>query len=314
MALHYSHPPWLVRRWILQFGMAQTLELLRWNQSPPHLYVRMRKGTPPPDGCHPSPWSGYWHWDHNQRAELLPLLKQGLAYVQDPFARSPVALLSPEPGMRILELCAAPGGKSTLLAEHMQGKGELHCVDLPGPRLDRLRANLGSLPESWQSAIHIHGLDLTIDHPDHAPPAEWKGRFDAVMLDTPCGNTGVIRRRPDVKNRLTEESLAKITEIQRKLLTRAIQWVRPGGRLVYSTCSLEPEENRQQIETLLASPEGRSLQCGAFHEHFPPRQNHDGGGVYLLSPRDSQISPRDNLSANPAAPASFHPQTGNPTA
>ena len=141
-------------------------------------------------------------------------------------------LLDPKPAERVLDLCAAPGGKTTHLAERMQGKGRVVAVDLP----DRI----GLVAES---AKRLRLTNIECVAGDGATIA-FREPFDAILVDAPCSNTGVLARRPDVRWRLREKDIAGAVAIQRKLLENAARLLALGGRLVYSTCSLEPEENR----------------------------------------------------------------------
>ncbi|MET3889938.1 16S rRNA (cytosine967-C5)-methyltransferase [Bosea sp. OAE506] len=165
----------------------------------------------------------------------LPGFDEGAWWVQDAAAALPVRLLAPQPGERIADLCAAPGGKTAQLAAM---GAQVTAVDRSGPRLRRLRANLERL-----------GLSADIVTVD---ASQWQAEaFDAVLLDAPCSATGTIRRHPDVAWTKSPEDRDKLVALQARLLEAAARLTKPGGRLVYCTCSLEPQEGEAQIEAFL---------------------------------------------------------------
>lgn len=165
----------------------------------------------------------------------LPGYAEGEWWVQDAAAALPVKLLAPQKGEKIADLCAAPGGKTAQIA--LSG-ALVTAVDRSKPRLERLIVNL----ERLKLSAEIRAIDA----------AQFdEGPFDAILLDAPCSSTGTIRRHPDVAWVKTEADLAKLIALQTRLLEHAVSLLRPGGRLVYCTCSLEPEEGEQQIEQLL---------------------------------------------------------------
>lgn len=170
----------------------------------------------------------------------LPGFNDGAWWVQDAAAAIPARLIDAAPGMRVADLCAAPGGKTAQLAAT---GAEVTAVDRSGQRLKRLKQNLARL-----------GLEAHIVEADAAQwrPGGTSSPFDAVLLDAPCSATGTIRRHPDVAWTKRPADIASLAALQTRLLDRAADLVKPGGRLVYSTCSLEPEEGERQIERLLA--------------------------------------------------------------
>lgn len=194
----------------------------------------------------------------------LPVFAEGLAFVQDPTAHAAALLVAARPGQRVLDLCAAPGGKSVALAMQMEDRGEVVACDVAPERLARVRENVQRLgltcvrlmtlpPPGATPATAAAGGETAAEVTlPAAPPPTDLGLFDAVLLDVPCLNTGVIARRPEARLRLTARKLRALSGVQRDLLRAAARHVRPGGRLVYSTCSLEPEENEEQITRFLA--------------------------------------------------------------
>jgi len=154
-----------------------------------------------------------------------------------------VDLLDPRPGEFILDACAAPGGKTLLIAERMEGRGELVAMDIMEDRLDPLRDNVGRMR---LTIVRIARGDAASETDVGA--LRGSRRFDRILLDVPCTNTGVFRRRPDARWRFAPSSLAEAARIQRALLDNAGRFLKPGGTLVYSTCSLEPEENEVRVQ------------------------------------------------------------------
>ncbi|MFO1201989.1 MAG: methyltransferase domain-containing protein [Tabrizicola sp.] len=166
----------------------------------------------------------------------LPGYAEGGWWVQDAAAALPAKLLQPQPGERILDLCAAPGGKTLQLAA---AGAHVTALDISAPRLARLQANLTrtGLTASLVTADALHW------QPD--------GPFDAILLDAPCSATGTIRRHPDLPFVKDGSELASLTTLQTQLIDRALTWLKPGGRLVFSTCSLLPEEGEAQLAAAL---------------------------------------------------------------
>jgi 16S rRNA (cytosine967-C5)-methyltransferase len=279
LAEYFSHPVWLVRRWLALYGAEATRALLEWNQQPAPLYARRRDATAAlPAWLRPSAWPDFFelpsgHWD-----EVGPLLAAKAIYVQDPSTRIAVDLLAPRPGETVLDLCAVPGGKSLLAADRMEGRGKLVAVDLPGPRMARLRENLSGLAGVEATVLEgdvLRELDGLLRR--HRLPSS----FSAVLLDAPCTNTGVMRHRIDVKWRLQEGDFRSHARQQGALLAAAARWVAPGGRLVYSTCSIDPEENEQGVAAFLGKAGGEFIrEEGSVF--FPWKAGHDGGAAFRL--------------------------------
>jgi len=211
------------------------------------------------------------HW-----REVSPLVQEGFFYAQDPSTRLSIDLLNPQPGEWVLDLCAAPGGKSLACADRM-GKGHLIAVDLPSERLGRLRENLG----------RVHGVETRLIEADlqanlslALQEAKLPAGYPAVMLDAPCSNTGVMRHRVDVKDRIEESDMPKHATQQLRLLRAASKHVLPGGRLVYSTCSIDPEENEQVVDAFLKDAPAFKLEDERLGR--PWDHGHDGAGAFLL--------------------------------
>lgn len=291
LALRHSHPTWLVARWLKAFGPDETRELLRWNQQPAPVHARRvlasaggegdATGPALPAWFRTTPWPGYYVLEKPDWAEVERLLASGRIYLQDPATAVAPELLAPRSGESVLDLCAAPGGKTLQLAEGVGSSGRVVAVDLPGPRLDRLRENIRRYPP-LRDRIGIVAADGRHVSPAVLGAEKEPRTYDAVLLDAPCSNTGVLRHRVDAKWRLHERDLVTLPELQGALLARAATLVRPGGRLVYSTCSLEAEENEAVVEAFLSSPAGAGFVCAATRSSHPARERRDGAGAFLL--------------------------------
>lgn len=281
-ALGWSHPRWLVDRWQHRLGTPALQELLAWNNQPAPTYARINTLLTDPAKIIEA-WRtegveydfGRWDWVpeslvfHLRRhppLERLPSFADGGYYIQDPSTVLPVALLAPKPGERILDLCAAPGGKATLIAQFLDNDGRIIAAEIDPKRRERLRQNADRL-----------GADIEVIGPEQA---EIMGPYDAVLVDAPCSNTGVLRRRIEARWRLTPEDLERSSATQARLLDLAARCVRPGGRMVYSTCSIEPEENGRVIDAFLARTPGFQLASSRLLE--PYRDKVDGAYAALL--------------------------------
>ncbi len=284
--IRWSHPDLLIARWTAQFSAAPTAALCAWNNERPQLTLRANLARATTDSLrqalkeagieaepHPFAADRFLKLPHGSRVNDLPGYGEGWFSVQDPSTQIAVDLLHPQPGERVLDACAAPGGKTILAAEAMKGQGTLVAMDPAVPRLAPLRQNVARL----QLGV------VTIVQGDAARPQavpELEAGFDAVLLDVPCTNTGVIRRRPDARWRFSPERLKAAVERQRAILDGAAPLVKQGGRLVYSTCSLELEENEEQVRGWLARhPE---FTLAESRRLFPPETGTDGAFSALL--------------------------------
>ncbi len=290
LASFYSHPLWLVKRWLAQFGAQSTRQLLEWNQHPSPVYARwrLRDRTPTPEELlwlTPTPWAGFYEVKQGHWPDVEALLKVGALYLQDPSTRLAVELLAPKPGEIIFDACAAPGGKSVAIADAMRStsagdasSGRIVSMDLPGDRIDRLKQNLS----------RIVGVDVALVQGDVLVPARklleehnLPTEYAAVLIDVPCSNTGVMSHRVDVRWRLQENDFYKHSRQQLALLSAVCLRVALGGRLVYSTCSLEPEEN-EHIIGLFLEKNGSRYVLEKTASSQPWVHGHDGASAFLL--------------------------------
>ena len=220
LAERESFPTALVRRWEARFGAERAAALCRWHNEPAETYLARRDRT-------------FVKLERAQRVEETPGYAEGEFIVQDPGTALAVDLMDVRPGERVLDACAAPGGKTVQLA--WRGASVTACEVNP-KRRRRLEDNLRRLKLELPVIATLDGV----------------GPFPRVLVDAPCSNSGVLRRRPDARWNWSEEKLAALVKLQSEILDRAAAAVEPGGTLVYSTCSNEPEENLAQVEAFLA--------------------------------------------------------------
>jgi len=256
LAVVYSHPHWMIRRWLKRFGCDETQKLLAANNERPGLSLRINKLKVEPGyflrllDQQQIQYTGSSHIDYFVKVKGLArigqmeLFRNGMFTIQDESAALPVLLLAPNPGDRVIDMCAAPGGKTTHIAEMMKNKGEVIAFDKYEAKLNLIK-----------SACERLGLRNVMLRPGDACSIDGRSA-DRVLLDAPCSGLGVLAKKPDIKWKRDSADLIKLTALQRELLVRAADLVKPDGVLVYSTCTTEPEENQQMIEAfLLAHPE-----------------------------------------------------------
>ena len=256
-----SIPDWLVRRWLPRWGWDEVIRLGFWFTDQPGLWLRVNPARVSRDeylerlkstgikaaaGDHPQAIG----LDESVPIRDLPGYAEGWFVVQDPSAMLVASAVNPQPGWRVLDLCAAPGGKTTHLAELMRDQGEIVACDRDAKRLEPLQATIARL---GLTSIAVQPLA-----DDQEPPP---GPFDAVLVDVPCSNTGVLGRRPEARWRLSEKEIARMAPLQTKLLTLACGRVKPGGVVVYSTCSVEPEENGKIVTAAIGADSGMILEA-----------------------------------------------------
>ena len=247
LSVRFSHPSFLIERWQKNLGDAATEFLVEWNNKPPPLYGRINQLKIQPEGflrTYPGTRPLLNHPDMVELGRIPPdALAAGLLYVQDPSTTLACELLDPQPAENVLDACAAPGGKTCLLAQQMKNRGSIVACDRDLGRIDRLQENLGRLGVEIAAVLQRDWLQSVMD----LPVAE----FDRILVDAPCSNTGVMRRRVDVRWRLTADDFARMQARQLAIVRNAMTFLRHGGVLVYSTCSLEPEENEQVVRQAL---------------------------------------------------------------
>ncbi len=239
-----SFPTALVRRWTARFGAENAVRLCEWHNTPAETFLARRDGS-------------FAKLGRGQRVEDVPGYAEGGFIVQDPGTRIAVDLLDPKPGERVLDACAAPGGKTVQIA--WRG-AEVTACEVNPKRRRRLEENLARLK-----------LDVAVI--PELPSSDFRP-FHKVLVDAPCSNTGVLRRRPDARWNWSEEKLAALAKLQSEMLDACAARVAPGGSLVYSTCSNEPEENDRQVAAFLGRHPDFSL-AGSI-ESVPFESGTDG--------------------------------------
>jgi 16S rRNA (cytosine967-C5)-methyltransferase len=281
LAEYHSHPAWLIERWRRDLGIEGAQALLDWNQQTGRVWARWRAAgvALPPPWLRPTAWPDFYEIETGCWGEAEGLRKSGQLYIQDPATRLAVDLLAPAAGETWLDACAAPGGKSVLIADRA-GSGRLVAADPDRSRLVPLEENLALIRGVDASAI---ALDLLNDPVAGLTAAGLPVQFDGVLIDAPCSNTGVMRHRVDVKWRLREADFHRHARQQLALLDAAASLVAPRGRLVYSTCSIDPEENQAVVIAFAGlHPEfAREAETLAL----PWVCGHDGAGVFCLRRR-----------------------------
>ena len=256
-ALGWSHPEWLVARWRKHFGDEKMRQLLEWNNTPPKTCARVnafrtdagklvekwREEDVTYDFV-TRDWTGenlVFELKAHPPLARLGSFRDGWFYVQDPSTLLAPVLLGAQPGETILDLCAAPGGKTTFLAQLMQNQGTIVATDLDQNRLKLVQDNCVRLGVTCVEMVENSKLKAQ------------NLKFDRILIDAPCSNTGVLRRRVDLRWRIQPAEISRLQKTQLDLLNQAATQLKSGGVLVYSTCSLEPEENAEVVQQFLAA-------------------------------------------------------------
>lgn len=265
-----SHPQFLIDRWEKNLGRENTAALCDWNNHPALVYARINQLKISVDeflakhsDSEPLPQR-----DNFVRLGSIPgdALAAGHCYIQDPSTASACLLLDPKPGERVLDACAAPGGKTAYLAELMKNDGFILACDRDQGRIRTLQDNLERLGVGIAQGVQ-HDWAGGTPLPDGAA-------FDRILIDAPCSNTGVMRRRVDVRWRLTAKDFPRMQEEQLRILRATVPFLKTGGIMVYSTCSIEPEENERIVAAILR--EFPFLKFGGQISLLPFRDGFDG--------------------------------------
>lgn len=254
LSVRYAHPEFLVGRYVQQFGREETEQILKANNNPPKFAIRVNtlrtdvqylEATFKDLGIDVEPGVYVPEILYLSRAPSFEAdaFRQGLYIVQGEASALCAHFLNPQPGETVVDLCAAPGGKTTHIAELMQDTGIVYAFDINPKRLGLVRQNadrlgITSIKTVAASAQEAH---ITILHADR------------VLLDAPCSGFGVIRHKPDIRLHRSEASIAELAGLQRELIVKAADVVKPGGTLVYSVCTTEPEETTEIVKWLLSN-------------------------------------------------------------
>jgi 16S rRNA (cytosine967-C5)-methyltransferase len=254
LAITLSHPRWLAARWLERHGFEAATQWARFDNGPAPLTLRVNTLATTADALIVELASAGVTVEPARFAHdalivtagnplLTPLAHTGVFVVQDEASQLVGEYTAVAPGERVLDACASPGGKTTQMAAAMQGRGTIVAADVRGRRLDLLARTVG---QSGATNVRVVQADAR-----GTPP--FAAVFDAVLLDAPCSGLGTIRRDPDVRWRRSEADLATFAAAQRDMLASLATVVRPGGRLVYSTCSSEPDENEAVVRDFLSA-------------------------------------------------------------
>ena len=257
----YSHPGWLVKEFILSLGQEEAARLLAADNSQPPTCVMVNTVRTTAEeltarleeehvSVTPHPWlDNCLLLARTGNLESLSAFREGLFYVQDPASRMAVLAAGPRPGMRVLDCCAAPGGKSFACAIAMGDRGEVISCDLHPHKKALIQAGADRL---GLTCVRPGTADARAFH------SEWEGAFDLVLVDAPCSGLGVIRKKPDIRYK-DPAPLAGLPSVQLAILSNAARYVRLGGTLLYSTCTLLQRENEGVVRAFLRD-------CSAYKE------------------------------------------------
>jgi 16S rRNA (cytosine967-C5)-methyltransferase len=283
-AIGWSHPEWLVEKWRRNFGDEKTAQLLAWNNTPPKTFARInalktdatkllekwREENVEYDFVRCN-WTGEnlaFELKSHPPLNSLASFRDGWFYIQDPSTLLAVRELDPQPGETILDLCAAPGGKTTFIAQLMNNLGRIIAQDVSEDRLKLIKENCARLG--------VFCVEPTLFSTSELQPLT----FNRILIDAPCSNSGVMRRRLDLRWRIQPEEIQHLRATQLDLLNQAAASLKPGGILVYSTCSLEPEENSEVVKEFLREHENFKLEIE--RQLLPFADNVDGAYVARL--------------------------------
>ena len=263
LSVFYSHPEWIVRKWIKDYGMEFTEALLNANNEKPPFTIRCNRlriekeeliavlseeGIECADGSYNAEAI---HIRATSSIETKESFKKGYYQVQDESSMLVAHIADPKPGDRILDICSAPGGKTTHMAELMDNKGEVVARDIYGHKLRLVEENCVRLGVSIVRT-ELHDA-MVIDESSLE-------RFDKVLLDAPCSGLGVMRRKPDLRWKKEPDNFKELAEMQRKMLKLASGYVKPGGKLLYSTCTINRTENNDIVRDFISNNNGFQLE------------------------------------------------------
>jgi 16S rRNA (cytosine967-C5)-methyltransferase len=293
LSVFWSHPEWLVRRWLDVFG-ADTESLLAANNAEAPLVLRTNRLRGGREGliealrrsgaqALPAAFSPQGvRVVGGASVSALPGFDEGLFQVQGEASQLLAYVLDPKPGERVLDACAAPGGKTTHIAELMEDRGEIVALDLSSRGLERLEENVRRLR---LRSVRPVNMDATMEF-----SGKNRGAYDRVLIDAPCSGFGTLRSHPEAKWQKGEDDIRRLARLQEKILERAATYLRPGGILVYATCTLTAEENENQVEAFLSRhqefvledaarylpSEARDLILDSYFVALPHKHDTDG--------------------------------------
>ena len=285
LSVLWSHPEWLVRKWLAYFGEVETTALLSANNQATPVVLRanrlktdraalIEKLHAAGHGAKPSPFSAQAIYLRSASSvDQLPGFEEGLFLVQGEASQLVGLLLGPKPGERILDACAAPGGKATHLAELMEDRGEIIATDISARGIKKLEQNIR---RSELKSIRPIEADVSLELTGAlALP------YDRILADLPCSGLGTLRSHPEAKWHREERDIERLSGLQKKILNRLSSHLKPGGTLVYSTCTLTREENEEAVEDFLRHHKEFVLDDAA--EFLPESVRHMVRGHFFLA-------------------------------
>lgn len=274
IATNYSHPEWLIKRWIGRYGEEKTIEICKTNNSIPKTFLRINHKKISPEeflallnkkSIHSQIINGAVAIDDIAVFEV-PGYTEGLFFVQDISAMKVAPFLKVKKSNRVLDMCAAPGGKAAHIAELLENTGKVYALDISLKRLHSIKQNC--------LRMGISNISLVCGDASEGK-APFRSTFDRVLIDAPCSNTGVLSRRIEARWRLKEEDIRTLASLQYSILETGAAMLQSNGLLVYSTCSIEPEENRDIIKKFLHN---QPQFCLDGEEYYLPGTSTGDGG------------------------------------
>jgi 16S rRNA (cytosine967-C5)-methyltransferase len=286
LSVQYSHPTWMVRRWLKRFGLEETKRLCQYNNRRPSISLRVNLHKTSPEallnffeklGIQAKPskyFPDFIKISKPQDLTQLAPFDEGLFSIQDESTAIPCLLLAPKTGETVLDLCAAPGGKTGYLTQLMQDSGKVLAVDRNPKRMDLVKQNIKRLRLNSVLPIIADGTNFVCR------------KVDKILLDAPCSGLGVLAKRADLRWKRQLKDIYHIKRLQRALLENASKLLKKGGVLVYSTCTLEPEENEDVVKEFLENNEDFELENGpiVLSEKFM-----NSNGYYISLPHKCEM-------------------------
>ncbi len=306
LGIFHSYPDWIIRVWQSMLPNDQVAQLCEYFNQPPSLDLRVdlrrqslaaAQAVFAAENIEVTPVKGVPSAlrlsAHYGAIDQWPQYAQGWWTLQDSSAQLVSYLLDPQPGEVVIDACAAPGGKSLHIAALMTDSGTVWSCDRTPSRTRKIQQNIDRLTASGSDHI-VRPLMC-----DSRNQPTFVGQADRVLLDVPCSGLGTLNRHADARWRQTPKSVAELTTLQRELLTHAATWVKPGGVMVYSTCTLHPDENEAQIQWFLADHDGWQIEAppsdfglqaaeAGWVKVWPHQQNMDGFFMVKLVKKPSR--------------------------
>ncbi len=272
MTVENSHPEWLARRWVEQFGYQNAAALMRANNERPPLAVRVNLRRTSREALLERLSQSGISAESTQRSpqgiiitsggalERIAAFQEGLIQAQSEASQLVAFLLAPQAGERILDACAAPGGKTTHIAELMEDSGEIVAVDVSAKGIDKIRDNFTRM---GLTSIRAVRADVTYDLPHR-----YRVLYDRILVDAPCSGFGTLRSHPEIKWQRNDKDITRLGRLQATILCRVASLLKPGGILVYSTCTLIREENEEVVKNFLLA--NRQFELRKAASYLPP--------------------------------------------